>query len=450
MNKQGDLIPLEISDLNHSGEGLGRFNNQVVFVPDTVTGDHLSVRLVQVKKKFSHGIIEEITTPSPHRIRPRCIVADKCGGCQWQHIEYQYQLETKRNLVRENLERIGGFNNPKVLEVLGGNDLGYRNKVTYPLQLSSTGTLKAGYYQKNSHKLVNLNQCPIQDSRLDPLLREIKEDLQNLKYSIYNEKTLKGALRHLGFRIGVHTGEMLLTLVSTTKQLPSIEKQAQIWLKRYPNLVGVALNLNPHAGNTIFGQDTFLLGGRIYLREMFAGLKLHLRPDTFFQVNTIVAEKLLEEILKHLNLQGDETIVDAYCGIGTFSLPLAQRVKKVIGIELQETAIEQAQINAEMNNLDNAEFIKGRTEKILANLDFIPDIVFLDPPRKGCDERVINTLLEKKPARLIYISCHPATLSRDLKKLCQDGTYQLDMVQPADFFPQTPHIECAALLSLRS
>jgi 23S rRNA (uracil1939-C5)-methyltransferase len=449
VSKQGDLVPLTITDLSNTGNGVGRFDHQVIFVPNTVTGDELSVRLVARKKKFSYGKIEKIISPSSQRIRPHCIVADKCGGCQWQHIEYQYQLEVKRNLIKQNLQKIGGFINPTVLEVLAGNDLGYRNKVTYPLQLSDTGNLKAGYYRQNSHKLVNLNQCPIQDYRLDRLLPEIKKDLQNLNLSIYDENTGEGALRYLGFRIGVHTGEILLTLISTTQNLKGIERQAQIWLERYPHLVGVTLNYNRDRGNTIFGKDTLLLGGRMYLEEIFGGLKLHLRPDTFFQVNTIVAEKLLESIFKQLNLQGNETIVDAYCGIGTFTLPLAQRAKKVIGIEIQEPSVQQAKINTEINHLDNVEIFSGRTEKILSQLDFTPDLVFLDPPRKGCCQEVIDILLAKKPPRLVYISCHGATLARDLKLLCQNGIYKLEMLQPADFFPQTVHVECAAFLRLQ-
>lgn len=445
-HQQGDIVELEITDLSNEGKGVGRIDNHVIFVEDTVVGDRILARLVRVKKKHSEGKIQEILSPSPHRIRPRCIVADKCGGCQWQHIDYQFQLEIKRNLVIQTLERIGGFNKPPVLEVIGGKDLDYRNKATYPLGLSDINRVQAGYYKKNSHKIVNLNQCPIQDQRLNPFLAEIKQDLQDLDIPIYNEKTQKGALRHLALRIGANTGEVLLTLVSKAKQLVQLQDQPSLWLQRYPNLVGVALNHNPHATNVIFGEDTFLLAGRLHLKEIFAGFTLNLRAETFFQVNTKMAETLLNEIFKQLNLQGNETIVDAYCGIGTFTLPFAQKVQKAIGIEIQQAAVEQAQINAQQNNINNVDFLQGRVEKLLPQLDVKPDLVFLDPPRKGCDKEVIDTLLMLQPAQIVYLSCQIATLARDLKLLCEEGVYTLTAIQPADFFPQTSHVECAAFL----
>jgi 23S rRNA (uracil1939-C5)-methyltransferase len=448
MIKQGSIVDLEITDLSNDGNGVGRIDDQVVFVPDTVTGDRLKARLVRVKRKHGQGKLEELISPSPHRIRPRCIVADKCGGCQWQHIDYQHQLAAKHNLVRQSLERIGGFSDPPVLEVIPSAELGYRNKATYPLGLSATGTLQAGYYQKGTHKLINLNQCPIQDARLNPLLAEIKQDLQQLGFPIYNEQTHQGALRHLGLRIGANTGEMLLTLVSKEQNLPGLEEQAQLWLERYPYLVGVALNYNPHLGNVIFGQDTFLLGGRLYLKEIFGGLTFHLRPETFFQVNTPVAEALLDKIFTQLNLTGHEITVDVYCGIGTFTLPLAQKVQQAIGIESQATAVQQAQINARINKIANVQFRKGRAENLLSKLDLKPDLVLLDPPRKGCRREVIHTLLALKPSRIVYLSCQSPSLARDLKLLSEQGIYQLKMVQPADFFPQTPHVECAAFLNL--
>lgn len=448
MSKQGDLVELEINDLSNDGNGVGRIDNQVVFIPDTVNGDRLLARLVRVKRKFSQGKVEEIITSSPHRIRPRCIVADKCGGCQWQHIDYQFQLKAKKNLVEQTLRRIGGFKNPLVLDVISGSELGYRNKVTYPLAISEVGFLQAGYYRKGTHKIVNINQCPVQDQRLNEFLTDIKQDLLNLGISIYDETTGKGALSHLAFRIGVNTNEILLILVSKEKNINQLESQAEYWLERYPNLVGATLNYNPEHNNVILGKQTFLLAGKPYLKEIFAGLKFQLRSQTFFQINTHVAETLLEKIIQELNLQGNETIVDTYCGVGTFTLPLAQKVKRIIGIELDKNSVEQAFINADINHITNVDFIEGSTENILPQLDFLPDLVFLDPPRKGCHQEVIDTLLTIKPKQIVYLSCNPSTLARDLKLLCQNQTYQLKLVQPADFFPQTPHVECAAFLQL--
>ncbi|NCO74243.1 MAG: 23S rRNA (uracil(1939)-C(5))-methyltransferase RlmD [Cyanobacteria bacterium] len=446
MIQQGELVTLDIEDVSSEGNGIGKINQQVVFVPNTVTGDRITTRIIRVKKKHAEGKLEEIQEDSKYRIRPRCIVADKCGGCQWQHIDYEYQLKVKETQVKETLTRIGGFKDFRVETIFSDEDLGYRNKVNYPLGVAENGNIKAGYYQLGSHQIVNINQCPIQDDRLNPLLKEIKQDLQTLQIPIYNEETRKGALRHLCFRIGKNTGEILLTLVSAQVSNAAIEKQAQKWLQHYPNLVGVCLNHNPKSTNVIFGKETDLLAGRLYLNEIFAGLTFHLRPETFFQVNTNVAEALFKQVLSQLDLQGNEIVIDLYCGIGTFTLPIAKKAKQVIGIESHNLSIEQANRNAKVNDIENVKFILGQTEVILPEMDEKPDIIILDPPRKGCQPEVIETLLTLKPQKIVYISCHPATLARDLKMLCENGNYKLTFVQPADFFPQTPHVETAAIL----
>lgn len=480
--RQGELLELSIADLNHNGEGVGRWEGRVVFVPDTVPGDRIVVRLIRVKPQYAQGKLHEILEASPHRIRPRCIVADKCGGCQWQQIDYAYQLEVKRNLVIQDLQRIGEFEHPPVDPVLGAvlgaditttlqpnkaqsqetveqedpaqiqnptskiqnHDLGYRNKASYPLVRSATGQVQAGYYQKGSHNLINLNQCPIQDPRLNPLLAEVKRDLQERGWSIYDEGQHRGKLRHLALRIGRHTGEMLLTLVSKEGNLGGLEEQAQEWMQRYPQLVGVCLNLQPDRNNVIFGNSTQGIAGRDYLNEEFAGLTFQIHPTTFFQVNTEAAEALLSVIDTELALQGNEILVDAYCGIGTLTLPLAKQVKQAIGIEVHAESIHQAKQNAELNNITNAVFQTGTVEALLPQLDVQPDIVLLDPPRKGCDRTVIDTLLQMQPDRIVYVSCNPSTLARDLKLLCP--SYELTRVQPVDFFPQTAHVEAAAFL----
>lgn len=449
MIKQGDLVDLEIVDISSQGYGIGKIEQQVVFIPDTVTGDRVSSRIVRVKKKYAEGKLVKLQERSEHRIRPRCIVADKCGGCQWQHIDYHHQLETKTNQVKDALIRIGGFADVTLEPILSGQELGYRNKVNYPLGISQKGNIKAGYYQKGTHDIVNINQCPIQDDRLNLLLAEIKQDLQALGIRIYNEKNGKGELRHLCFRIGQHTGEILLTLVSAKLSDDNLERKAAEWLERYPNLIGVCLNHNPKKTNVILGEKTELLAGRDYIQEKFADLTFHLPAETFFQVNTTVAENLLQAIIAQLNLTGEETILDLYSGIGTFSLPLAKKVKKVIGIESYSLSVEQANHNAEVNDIKNIEFIKGLAEEILPELEILyPDIVILDPPRKGCQPEVIEALANLKPEQIVYISCHPATLARDLNLLCQQADYKLTWVQPADFFPQTPHVETAVILQL--
>lgn len=448
--QQGQLLELTITDLNHNGEGVGRWQGRVVFVPDTVPGDQVQVRLLRVKPQYAQGKLHQLLEASPHRVRPSCIVADKCGGCQWQHIDYAYQLEAKRNLVMQDLERIGGFSNLTVDPVLAVADsLGYRNKATYPVKTAAHAhQVQTGYYQKGSHHLINLNQCPIQDRRLNPFLAEIKQDMQQRGWSIYDEQNHQGEIRHLALRIGRNTGEVLLTLIARTDNLPNLDQQAQAWMERYPESVGVCLNINPQRTNTIFGKQTRCIAGRPFLHEIFAGLSFQIHPATFFQVNTEQAEALLAIIQTELSLQGDEVVVDAYCGIGTMTLPLAKDVKQVIGIEVQPEAIEQAKLNAALNQIENASFYVGKTEDLLPELTIQPQVVLLDPPRKGCEPRVIETLLKQQPQQIVYVSCNSSTLARDLKLLSQ--SYNVTRVQPADFFPQTTHVECAAFLQLQN
>jgi 23S rRNA (uracil1939-C5)-methyltransferase len=444
------LVEVIITDLSDSGDGVGRFGQRVVFVPDTVTGDRTRVRLLRVKPQYAQGRLLELLESSPHRVRPSCIVADKCGGCQWQHVHPSYQLEAKHNQVIQALERIGGFAGIAVDPILQvTHPLQYRNKSTYPLRRSQSGQVQAGYFQKGTHQLVNLNQCPIQDERLNPLLAGVKQDLQARGWSIYDETQHRGKLRHLSLRIGRRTGEMLLTLVSQSAGLVGLEEQAQQWLDRYPGLVGVCLNLNRDRTNVIFGSETQCLAGRPYLHETFAGLTFQISSGTFFQVHTEQAEALVQVIADELHLQGSETLIDAYCGIGTMTLPLARQVKQAIGLEVQAEAIAQARLNADLNQIENVQFAIGEVETILPQIEVQPDVVLLDPPRKGCDGSVIQTLRDRQPRKIVYVSCNPATLARDLKGLCAEGKYRLIRVQPADFFPQTAHVECVAFLVLQ-
>jgi 23S rRNA (uracil1939-C5)-methyltransferase len=456
--QQGATVAVTITDLSDRGDGVGRFEQRAVFVPDTVTGDRVQVRLVRVKPKYAYGKLLEVLEPSPHRVAPSCIVADKCGGCQWQHISDAYQQEAKRNLVVQAMERIGGFQDLLIEPVLTPVAfLHYRNKSTYPVAIAENqgqrrskqalvhGRVVAGYYQKGSHQIVNLNQCPIQDQRLDPILAAVKQDIQQAKWPIYDEQTHQGSVRHLSLRVGRRTGEILLTIVAKDANLQNIWHLAQAWMERF-NLVGVCLNLNPAKGNVIFGEQTSCITGRGYLHETFAGLTFQIRPETFFQVYTEQAEAIVQQICTELQLAGDEIILDAYCGIGTLTLPLAQRAQRVIGIEMQASAIEQARINAQLNQITNTEFHVGQVEALLGGFEQLPDIVVLDPPRKGCDPQVIPTLLTMNPRQIVYMSCNPVTLARDLKQLCADGHYRLEKVQPIDFFPQTAHVEAVAFL----
>lgn len=449
--QQGETIDLEITDLSSSGDGLGRWQERVVFVPDTVPGDLVRVRLVQAKPTFGRAKVRQLLTPSPDRIRAACIVADKCGGCQWQSMNYAAQLRAKQRQVVDAFTRIGGFEDPGILPILPAADpLAYRNKATFPLGRSPEGQVKAGYYRQGSHKLVNLNQCPVQDERLNSLLSEVKRDIQERGWSVYNETKHQGRLRHLSLRVGRRTGQQLLTLVSTAPNLKDIELQAQEWRDRYPALVGVCVNLNPDKTNAIFGAETLVIDGVPYIEEVFADLRFRIHATTFFQVNTEQAEQVLQVILDELQLTGSETIIDAYCGVGTLTLPLAQKARRVMGLEVQTEAVAQGLANAGLNGIENVEFRAGDVGALLidaaASLSEPLDIVVLDPPRKGCDRAVLDALIELRPPRIVYMSCDPATLARDLKILRDEGGYTLIKAQPADFFPQTPHVECVAFL----
>jgi 23S rRNA (uracil1939-C5)-methyltransferase len=449
--QQGETLELEITDLSGSGDGVGRWDNRVVFVPDTVPGDRIQARLVFTKPSFGRGKLLEVLTPGGNRVRPPCIVADKCGGCQWQPVAYATQLAAKERQITDALQRIGGFTAIPMDAILAAESpLGYRNKVTYPLGLSAEGQVKAGYYRKGTHQIINLNQCPVQDEHFNPLLAEVKQDIQTQGWSIYDETTHNGQMRHLVFRIGRRTGELLLTLVSNTWDLPGIEDLAAQWKERYPELVGVCVNRNQAQGNTIFGPETRYVVGQPYLTERFAGLEFHIYPTTFFQVYTEQAERLLRCVLDHLNLQGKETVVDAYCGVGTLTLPLARRAGYCLGLEVQAEAVDVARENAQLNAIENIRFQVGTVATLLPTVTEVlggdrPDIVVLDPPRKGCEGGVLDALLTLKPPHIVYMSCNPATLARDLKQLCAGG-YRLERLQPADFFPQTSHVECVAFL----
>jgi len=454
--QQDQIISLEITDLSDSGDGVGRYQDIAIFVPDTVPGDRIEAKLTFVKPNFAHARLEKVLTPSPHRVRSSCIVADKCGGCQWQVVSYEYQLQSKQNQVAQALQRIGGFSPEQVNAVMtdiipAPEPLQYRNKVSYPLAADHSkndeNKVKIGYYQKRTHKIVNINQCPVQDQRLDPFLAGLKRDIRKREWQIYDENTHRGLLRHINLRIGRNTGEILLTIVAKDWDVPKLELQAPLWMENYPNLVGVMLNRNSDRTNTILGAETRCIAGRDYIEEIFAGLRFQLRADTFFQVYTEQAEVLVSLIQRELQLQKTEVIVDAYAGVGTMTLPLSKKVKSAIALEIQPQATAQAEQNAKINGICNVTFHTGTVEALLPQLELTPDVILLDPPRKGCHPEAIAYLCKSEIPRLVYVSCNPATLARDLHMLVTEGNYKITKLQPLDFFPQTAHVETVAFLS---
>ncbi len=448
------LLHLTITDINDAGDGVGRHDNRVIFVPGAVPEDMVAVQVVHSKPNYAHAKLRQIVRKSPHRVQPRCIVADKCGGCQWQFVSYAQQLALKQRKVQEALVRIGKFDASLIMRILqpimgAEAPFAYRNKAAFPLGVGELGQVKAGYYQRHSHKLINLNQCPVQDQRLNIFLQNIKLDIQHRGWSIYDESKHRGILRHLILRIGRYTGEVLLGLVATEKQIHGLYDQAQQWLNTYPQLVGVVLNHQPQKNNVILGTETRCIAGRDYLVEKLLGYTFHLRADTFFQIHTEQAERMIQFLIENLRLHQGQILLDAYAGIGAIAICLAKYVGRAIAIEVQSQAIVQGIANAQLNAIDNIEFLTGRVEQILPELvsrQVKPDVVILDPPRKGCQPEVIHALRAVVPEQIAYVSCNPATLARDLQLLCADDLLQLHKIQPLDFFPQTAHVECVAIL----
>jgi 23S rRNA (uracil1939-C5)-methyltransferase len=456
MARAGELGELSIDDLSHQGVGIGRLGSEVVFVPGGLPGDQLRIRLVRRHKGSWSAEIAGIISPSPDRRRPPCILADNCGGCSLQPLDDGAQARWKFQQVRQTLQRIAGLDAP-VRPILAAPDpLGYRNRAIIPLERSADGCLRAGYYRRGSHRIVNLNRCPVLDGRIDRLIQPLKQDLEASGWPI--DRHGGGGLRHLALRVGQATGEVLLTLVSADRDLPGLESMAEAWMERWPEVVGVCLNLQDQPTNRLLGERTLTVAGRPWLEEGFAGLDYRIGADTFFQVNTGQAEAVMPALLEALgegNDAGPKHLVDAYCGIGTFSLPLAQRGWRIHGLEQHGPSVDLARSNAALNGLEAmAQFECTPVAPVLGQrLQPHPGgdgpHLFMDPPRRGLEPEALAAIKTVRPARIAYLSCDPATLARDLGQLAADGAYELLWLQPIDFFPNTSHVESLAALRRR-
>jgi 23S rRNA (uracil1939-C5)-methyltransferase len=418
----------------------------VAFVPGALPGDQVRVRLEHRARRHWQARLEQVLEPSAQRCQPACLLADRCGGCSLQHQQLQDQRLWKRQKVVDALQRIAHLPQAESLVAapLGaGNGLGYRNRATLPLERRDDGSLLAGYYRTGSHRLVNVNHCPVLDPRLDQLIAPIKHDLEASAWPVDRHLHAEGGLRHLGLRLGHHSGELLVTLVSSHAELPGLERWANRWLDRWPELVGVCLNLQDRPTNVLLGPRTQLVAGRDWIEERFAGLSLSIGADTFFQVNTPMAEQVVPLLLGALQGLEPALVLDAYCGIGTFSLPLAAAGWQVLGIELGSASVERARHNAERNQLgQRCRFEEGTVGALLGERLSGAAVLLVDPPRKGLEPQALAAILATPPQRMLYLSCDPATLARDLAVLAgADGPYSLSAVQPLDFFPQTSHVE---------
>ncbi len=445
---RGQLLELDIESINNEGEGVGRYAGFTVFVPGTAAGDRVTATVLSLQKTYARALLGTVLHASPHRVTPPCAYYGACGGCQLQHLSYDEQLRQKRQIVRDALLRIGGLDLP-VNPMLGMTDpWRYRNKVQVPAGLEN-GAVVTGFYSPRSHRIVRVDSCLLQHPAQDPAIAAVRNTLQALSIPIYDETSHTGLLRHIMARTSFATGKTLLTLVANGRQLPQQQRLVASLSSAVDNLAGIVLNINTRRGNVILGSEEQLLWGEPYLEEKLWGLSLRISPRSFLQVNSIQAEILYAKVREYAALTGRETVFDLYCGAGTIGLYLSREAKKVVGVEAVSSAVADAEENAGINNITNAEFHQARAEELVPKLlagGYHADVVVIDPPRKGCDEKLLRTIAATRPSRVIYVSCNPATLARDLRCLTGHG-FAVREVQPVDMFPHTAHVECVVLMS---
>ncbi len=444
---KNDGLTLAIESLTGEGQGVARVDGYAVFVPGALIGETVEAHVIKATATYAVAKVVRVLSAAPERVAPRCPVFGRCGGCAMQHLGYAGQLAVKQRQVYDALTRLGGLVEPPMRPILGMDDpWRYRNKGSFPLGMQA-GAAVFGFYAGRSHRLVPLYDCPIQDARIVDIARRVANWANEAGVTVYDEQTGKGWLRHVMAR-ALTTGETMAVVVTST---PPGAPQSAALVSALAGVDSVWHNLNPRATNVIFGERFTLLAGKPTLTEVIGNLRFSVSPQSFLQINATQTEALYEAAVSLLDPQPDETVVDAYCGIGTISLMLAARCKRVIGIEQVSAAVEDARQNAADNGLTNATFLCGDTEAILPKvISEGPPIhaVLLDPPRKGCDERALAAVVQAAPERLVYVSCNPATLARDLKYLCAAG-YTPSAVQPVDMFPQTGCVETVVLMTKR-
>ena len=452
MWKKNDEIRMAITDLTDEGSGVGHADGCAVFVKDTVPGDAGTVRIIKAKKNYAYGIMTRLETASDWRVPSACPVSGPCGGCQLCHVAYDKQLAWKQQKVKNCLERIGGLKGIEVLPVLGMDvPWHYRNKAQYPVGYDREGRLTAGFYAGHSHRIVPNEDCRIQDERSNRIRGLVLSWMEEHRISAYDEETSKGLVRHIIVRVGAATGEIMTGLVVNGTKLPAAEDLIER-LRTVPGMTSVCLNINRERTNVILGRDVRVLWGRPYITDRIGDVSYRISLLSFYQVNPAQTQKLYRTALDYAGLTGNETVWDLYCGIGTISLFLARRAKQVCGVEIVEAAVADAAENAALNDIRNAEFFAGAAEDVLpakyreSGGAMRADVIVVDPPRKGCDQALLDTIVKMEPKRVVYVSCDPATLARDLKYLCANG-FRVEKVQPCDMFPQSVHVESVVLMS---
>ena len=448
--RKNDIVTLKIEDCGIDGEGIGKADGFTVFVKDAVIGDTVRAKIMKAKKNYGYGRLEEIITPSPDRVEPKCQFARQCGGCQLQALSYEKQLEFKTSKVRGHLERIGGFTDIPMEKILGMEQpFHYRNKAQFPVGKSKDGRIITGFYAGRTHSIIENRDCALGVTQNKEVLDRVIAHMEKFNIQPYDENTGKGLVRHVLIRYGFFTDEMMVCLIINGEKLPGEEALVKS-LCQIPETVSVMVNVNKKRNNVILGEKVRLLWGQPYITDKIGEISYQISPLSFFQVNPYQTGRLYGKALEYAQLSGNETVWDLYCGIGTISLFLAQKAKMVRGVEIIPAAIENAKENACLNGFANTEFFVGKAEEVLpeqfARTGERADVIVVDPPRKGCDETLLSTIIEMQPDRVVYVSCDSATLARDLKYLCERG-YELKKVCPVDMFPNTVSVETVVLLS---
>ena len=463
MNKN-DIVTVEITDIGVSGEGIGHVDGYTLFIKDAVIGDVVEAKVMKAKKNYGYARLMKVITPSEYRVEPKCAFARRCGGCQIQEMSYDRQLVFKDQKIRGNLERIGGFTKDQidtVMQPVVGMEppFGYRNKAQFPFGTDKEGNPITGFYAGRTHDIIANTDCALGVEQNKEILEIILQYMRENKIKSYDEKTGKGLIRHALIRYGFKTKEIMVCLVVNGKKLPKAERLIEK-LIQIEGMTSITISPNTRRDNVIMGDSYEILWGQGYITDYIGNVKYQISPLSFYQVNPVQTEKLYGLALEYADLKGDETVWDLYCGIGTISLFLAQKAKQVYGVEIVPQAIDDAKENAKINAIDNAEFFVGKAEEVLPEYyaeyerehngeTAHADVIVVDPPRKGCDETLLETIVKMQPEKVVYVSCDSATLARDLKYLCANG-YEIRMCRGVDQFPQSVHVETVVLLSRKT
>lgn len=449
--KKNDYIDVTFEDLTHEGAGVAKVDGYPLFVPNALPGEKAQIKVLKTSKGYGFGKLIETYEESPYRVTAPCPIYKECGGCQLQHLSYEGQLLAKQKQVRDVLTRIGKLENVTVHPTLGMSDpWRYRNKSQVPIG-EHEGGLIGGFYQQRSHQIIDMKSCLIQQEKNDEVIQKVKDICNKNGVRAYDEQRHKGDLRHIMARYGLVTGDVMIVLVTKSKDLPNRKKIIADITENIAGVKSIVQNVNNKKTNVIMGDETRVLWGQEVIYDYIGDVRFAISARSFYQVNPEQTKVLYDKALEYAALTGKEEVIDAYCGIGTISLFLAQKAKSVFGVEIVPEAIEDAKRNAELNNITNANFAVGKAEEIIPawyEKGHKADVLVVDPPRKGCDEALLQTIIDMKPKKVVYVSCNPGTLARDLRVL-EDGGYRTVEVQPVDMFPQTAHVECVAQLILK-